>query len=138
VEHLGGGRVLLDLEAQECWQLLRQDMLGRVACASPDRPSIVPVTYVVRECELLVRTDAESELGKAQAGCVVAFEADQVDRVARTGWSVMAWGVTTATSLSVRPSADEMARLEAWVPDQRNVVLRIQVGRIAGQRLLAT
>lgn len=130
-------RRLEPLEADECWQLLRSDSVGRLVYTFQALPAVVPVNYVVLGESILVRTSAQSRIGQLPDGTVVAFEVDSVDRRTRTGWSVVLVGSTTAlqeTPEGMGVSLDLPG--VPWVTVEDGVTLRISAGFVTGRHLL--
>src|ERR1700760_2500523 len=88
-------RRALDLTTAECWTLLASAPVGRVVFTMNALPAIRPVNHFVDRDTIIIR----SHLGTAitghadQDGAVVCYEADELDPVRRTGWSVMATGL---------------------------------------------
>jgi nitroimidazol reductase NimA-like FMN-containing flavoprotein (pyridoxamine 5'-phosphate oxidase superfamily) len=66
-------RVLLE---NECWGLLRQEEVGRLAVVVDGRPEIFPVNYVVDHGTVVFRTAEGSKLAALVAESRVAFEID--------------------------------------------------------------
>ena len=79
------------LDRAECLSLLGRSSLGRVAFTERALPAIRPVSYALLGTHLLLRT-ASAGLGRRLDGQVVAFEVDQIDEAAGTGWSVLVTG----------------------------------------------
>ncbi len=81
----------LDLAEHECWQLLRQAGIGRLAVVVDGAPDLFPVNHVVDHGSLVFRTADGTKLAGATAG-PVAFEVDGYDAVSREAWSVVVKG----------------------------------------------
>ncbi len=101
-------------------------------------PAVLLVNFCVDgDGAVLLRTSAHSELVSAVCGVVVAFEADEVDALAHSGWSVVGTGRAT----EVR-DPDEHARLCrvgpcSWAPSPRKAFLRVEPELITGRELVA-
>jgi len=134
--HLLDARTGLELiERDECYRLLAEDEIGRLAVVDGGTPHVVPVNYVLDGDDVVFRTDAGTKLDRAGHGRA-CFEIDGFDREHRTGWSVVVHGrleeVTTfefrlmerMQALDLRPWAGEKSH---W--------LRLVVERVAGRRL---
>ena len=87
-----GDATILTLPEEECWSLLRNHDLGRLAIVIEGRPQIFPVNYASAENTVVFRTQAGAKLthGPGSAAC---FEIDEYDRQGSMGWSVMVVGV---------------------------------------------
>jgi len=66
----------------------------------------------------------------------MAFEADDIDPVSHTGWSVLVQGLATVI---VEPGEVERARtlgLEPWAPSAQRQFIRIRAELVSGRRLV--
>jgi hypothetical protein len=84
------GLVILDRGA--CLKRLGRTGVGRIAVTVAGRPSIFPLSYAMWGQDIVFRTSAGTKLAAAVGNAVVAFEIDQVDRMAHAGWSVLVVG----------------------------------------------
>ena len=120
------------LGAAECWQLLSQQRVGRLAyVARAGRPEIVPVNYAVEDHTVLLRSGVGPKLEAARRRDNVAFEVDEVDDVAESGWSVVVYG-----RAELVPLEDAVGAFPApWATGPRHHLVRIVPERITGRRL---
>jgi nitroimidazol reductase NimA-like FMN-containing flavoprotein (pyridoxamine 5'-phosphate oxidase superfamily) len=81
-----------DLEEAVCWRLVSRVAVGRVGFVYDDEPMVLPVNCVVVDGNIAFRTAGDSMLHNLGDGARVAFEADHVDPVAESGWSVLVRG----------------------------------------------
>ena len=81
-----------DLEESVCWRLITRVAVGRVGFVYDDEPIVLPVNCVVVDGKIGFRTAGYSMLHELGTGARVAFEADHVDPVAESGWSVLIRG----------------------------------------------
>jgi nitroimidazol reductase NimA-like FMN-containing flavoprotein (pyridoxamine 5'-phosphate oxidase superfamily) len=129
------GRTLEALSREECLGLLRQSEIGRMVFTLGALPAVVPVTYVLQDGAILTRTAADTRLANAADGAVLAFQVDQLDAGARTGWSVVVTGVAELVK-----GADERARVDAliepWAPGDRDVFIRVPLTMVSGRRIV--
>ena len=95
---------LTNLDEDECWRLLQQQSVGRLAVAITNHPDIFPVNYKVHERTIVIRTAEGQKLAAAVLGTAVAFEVDTLDGSNRTGWSIV-----------VKGQAKEPQRLEDYL-----------------------
>src|SRR5437868_5240567 len=79
------------LSVQECWRLLGEQRVGRIAFTDRALPAIRPLNYVQAGQNLVLRVSADA-LGSRLDGQVVAFEVDEIDTAGRVGWSVVVVG----------------------------------------------
>lgn len=130
-------RQAVELIRQECWQLLASVSLGRVVFTMNAMPAIRPVNHLVDDGVIIVR----SHLGAAIVahagvgdGTVVCYEADDLDPVRHTGWSVIATGMAR---LVREPAAIAryQQKLEPWMEGKMDYVISIEPQIITGIRL---
>ncbi|MDN3029274.1 pyridoxamine 5'-phosphate oxidase family protein [Streptomyces sp. S.PB5] len=124
------------LDRQECLRLLAKVPVGRVVYTSKALPAILPVNFCLgTDFSVLLRTSSGSDLVHAVDGVVVAFEADEFDAAARSGWSVVVTGRATVVT---DPSAHEaLARTgpRSWLPLHDAVLVRIEPELVTGREL---
>lgn len=125
-----------ELDPEECVALLRSQLLGRVAITTSDGPHIVPVNYSVVEEMIVFRTTPYSLLGIHGMNVPIAFEVDQADHEHRTGWSVVARGVSEPIA-----DPDEIERIngvrapDPWAAGQRVLYVGVPWTELTGRRL---
>lgn len=115
--------------------MLETQEVGRLVYTRRALPAIRPVNFVVRGGAVLIWTGSTSSLGQAVRGAVVAFEADEFDRVARSGWSV----AVTGTAQLVTDEA-QLARARAegpvpWAPGVKEYLIRVPLMIVTGRWL---
>lgn len=126
----------LELSVQECEDLLRAGVAGRIAVSTPGGPHIIPVNYSVVDGAIVVRTSPYSLLGTHGRNTVLAFEVDYVDHEQQHGWSVVARGRSEVVT-----DTDELEHIRAewaprpWAAGARNLYLRIPWSELTGRRL---
>jgi transcriptional regulator with XRE-family HTH domain len=132
-----GRRPSLDvLAGPECWRLLDEHGVGRVAfLAEPDEPPhILPLNYAVREGFLVLRTRQgsllDSTLGRSPQGCPASFEVDHIDDAQREGWSVLLRGLATAAD-----AGNEPADVEPWAGGVAVRSVRLTPSSVTGRRI---
>lgn len=129
--------VLVDLMQDECLQLLRQEVVGRVALCTPTGPRIVPVNYTVFEDSVVMRTVPYGLLGTLGRSALLALEADHVDGRTHDGWSVVVRG-----QASVVEDPDELRRIheeaepDPWAGGIRRMYLRLRWREVSGRRVV--
>lgn len=124
------------LSRAACLELLGSRSLGRISVSNRGLPSILPVNYVLDGDDVVFRTGAGMKLYAAARRALVAFEVDEFDAQARSGWSVVVTGV--AQEVTDVEERDRLASLplDPWVPriDSTHVI-RLANGRVSGRRL---
>jgi nitroimidazol reductase NimA-like FMN-containing flavoprotein (pyridoxamine 5'-phosphate oxidase superfamily) len=105
------------LSPAECADLLASPPIGRVVFTDHALPAVQPVNFVLDGRNVVMRTTVGSKLAAAARNAVVAFETDEFDPVARTGWSVTAIGY--ARAVTDPAEAERLARLPLapWASD---------------------
>ena len=73
--------VTTHFSAEECWEMLRANELGRLAFRLVDEVHITPINYAVDHQTLLFRTAEGNKLLSVVMGSQVAFEIDEYDDV---------------------------------------------------------
>lgn len=126
---------LTTLTQAECEALLATQEVGRLVYTRRALPAVTPVNFVLRDEAIWIWTASTSSMWQAVRGAVVAFEADELDREARSGWSVVVLGVA---ELVRDPLVLETARLhgpEPWVMGRKEHLLRIPLTSVSGRRI---
>ncbi|MEU6912806.1 pyridoxamine 5'-phosphate oxidase family protein [Streptomyces olindensis] len=126
-----------ELSRQECLRFLPKVPVGRVVFTRQALPAVLPVNFgTADDGAVLLRTSVASALVSAIAGAVVAFEADEFDALAHSGWSVVVTGTATLVT-----DPDEHARLlregpRAWHPAPDDVFVRVAPELVTGRELV--
>jgi Pyridoxamine 5'-phosphate oxidase len=76
----------------ECWKLLRTESVGRLALSLHALPAILPVQYYFDGDRLAICLGHHKVPHQAVDDTVVAFAADAIDAISRTGWTVQVQG----------------------------------------------
>ena len=122
------------LTRDECIDLLGRRTLGRVAFTERALPAIRPLNYALVGNQIVLQTDPHG-LGARLDGQVVAFEVDEIDPVAETGWSV----VVTGTARLLRSPSDLVRQasvpLVTFAGEGHDARVCIVPGQITGRRI---
>ena len=129
------GSALQRLSRHECLALLASVPVGRIIYTQRALPAVELVNFALDQGDIVIRTDRSGKLAAATRGVVVAFEADQVDVVGQSGWSVTAIGPSSEVT-----DPGELARLRTiglspWAPGPRDHFIRISPVMLNGRRL---
>lgn len=131
-------RQTVELTAEESWQLLAGVSLGRIVFTQRAMPAIRPVNHLVDDRAIIIRSHLGAAIVAHAAvddGAVVCYEADDLDPVRHTGWSVVATGMARLVS-----DPGEVTRyqqlLEPWAVGQMDYVIIIRPQIITGIRLV--
>jgi nitroimidazol reductase NimA-like FMN-containing flavoprotein (pyridoxamine 5'-phosphate oxidase superfamily) len=130
-------RQALSLTEAECWDLLGSLSLGRVVFTQHALPAIRPVNHLIDDHTIIIRSHLGSAITAhaAGGGAIVCYEADQIDPVRHTGWSVIATGpahLVTAPATSAR----YQQLLEPWAAGDMDHVIAITPQIITGIQLV--
>lgn len=103
-------REVVELDRDEAMRLLASVDHGRVVFTRAALPAIRPVNHLVVDGRVIGRTRLTAKVSvavrsSADAGVVVAYEADDLDPRRRTGWSVSCCPRTSAWSRRTCPSS---------------------------------
>lgn len=136
----------VNLTAGECWQLLASVSIGRVVFTHHAMPAIRPVNHFIDGRTIIIRThDGAAIASRAMeqsadsedrpTGSVVCYEADDLDPVRHTGWSVIATGFARLVT-DPADIARYAAVTEPWIAGEMNQVVVIEPQLITGLRLV--
>jgi nitroimidazol reductase NimA-like FMN-containing flavoprotein (pyridoxamine 5'-phosphate oxidase superfamily) len=119
----------------ECLQLLASARVGRIVYSDQALPAVQPVDFLVDDETVVVRIRDGSRLARAVERAVVAFEVDDYDPAAGSGWSV-----TVVGECSGIEEPGQVERLSALVPrhwarDGNGRFVRISLADVTGRRL---
>lgn len=123
------------LSRQECIDLLSSTPIGRIVFTDRALPAVQPVNFYLDGEDIVIRTGAGSKLAAATRRTVVAFEIDDFDAEARTGWSVTAVGHARAVSDVTEIARLSMLPLTAWAPGDRDHFIVMRAEQISGRRI---
>jgi nitroimidazol reductase NimA-like FMN-containing flavoprotein (pyridoxamine 5'-phosphate oxidase superfamily) len=115
--------------------LLATVPVGRLVYSDRALPFVTPVNFILDGSDVVIRAGRRSPLATHTPGNVVAFEADEISVVDRSGWSVVVTG-----RVQLIDDVDEIARLDAWHlqtwrPATTDRYLRLHAELISGQYL---
>ncbi|MEU5097154.1 pyridoxamine 5'-phosphate oxidase family protein [Streptomyces sp. NPDC020996] len=124
------------LDRQECLRLLAKVPVGRVVYTRHALPAVLPVNFSLDgDFSVLLRTSAASDLVRAVDGVVVAFEADDFDAEARSGWSVVVTGRATVVTGPAEHERLTRTGPRSWMPLPEGVFVRIEAEIVTGREL---
>ncbi|MFF0545002.1 pyridoxamine 5'-phosphate oxidase family protein [Nocardia thailandica] len=135
----GRAATIVELGRAEAMRLLAGADFGRVVFTKDALPAIRPVNHLVDGDTVIIRTRLATEVGRAlhtrpRAEFVVAYEADEIDGLTRSGWSVVVTGLARAVT-DPRLVAAYTARLRPWVNTDLDTVIAIEPTIVTGIRL---
>jgi nitroimidazol reductase NimA-like FMN-containing flavoprotein (pyridoxamine 5'-phosphate oxidase superfamily) len=132
---------MYELEEDVCLRLLTGCTFGRVAFDDPRVGlTVLPVNFVMSDDAVVFRVQVGSALDTVGKGSPVAFEADHVDTVAESGWSVLVRGTATHIRGRKRVAALADTTVHPWAPGRRDRWIEIRpqltTGRIVKRERL--
>lgn len=123
------------LSRAEAIALLESHEVGRLVYTRRALPAIRPVNFAVRGGAVLIWTGSSSSLGQAVRGAVVAFEADELDRATRSGWSVSVLGTAQLVTDEVELARARLDGPVSWAPGVKDHLIRIPLTMVTGRWL---
>jgi len=127
-------RNTVELQAAECWDLVRSVPVGRLAVEVDGQPDIFPVNHLVHDETIVIRTGTGTKHSAAD-GRPVAFEVDGYDVRRGQAWSVVIKG--TAHSIERVHELVQALQLPIfpWQEGAKPRFLRIEPRTITGRRI---
>jgi nitroimidazol reductase NimA-like FMN-containing flavoprotein (pyridoxamine 5'-phosphate oxidase superfamily) len=124
------------LSRDACLRLLAATTLGRVGVSSGALPNVLPVNFRFDGRQILIRTGVGTKLDSAVDNAVVAFEVDEIDPVAHTGWSVMVTGMARELTDAGELAVALTPPLARWAPGNEHRVIAISTELVSGRRIV--
>jgi nitroimidazol reductase NimA-like FMN-containing flavoprotein (pyridoxamine 5'-phosphate oxidase superfamily) len=122
------------LSAHECWRLLRDSEVGRLAVVVDGRPDIFPVNHLVDHGTVVLRTGPGTKLAALDHRTSVAFEVDGYDAAAGEAWSVVVKGEVERVQ-TVQEMVDTVELpLFPWHAAPKPCWVRVVPGDVTGRR----
>jgi nitroimidazol reductase NimA-like FMN-containing flavoprotein (pyridoxamine 5'-phosphate oxidase superfamily) len=131
------GTTLEHLSRTECLRLMAQVPVGRIVFTRQALPEVEVVKFAMDGGDIIIRTDSGGKLAAATRGAVVAFEADNVDMMTHSGWTVTIVGVSEAVIDGMELTRLKQVDLEPWAPGERDHFIRIAPTIVNGRRIAA-
>jgi uncharacterized protein len=122
------------LSTRECIELLAGTPVARVIFTDHALPAVLPLTIAVLRGDVFFRTTPGSRLAGLADGGVLTVQADSVDVRSRTGWSVVATGISEVVT-DPQQRAEVEALVQPWAPGEHSVTVRIPLTSISGRRI---
>jgi hypothetical protein len=121
------------LSEQECWSLLDQHVVARLAVDVGGQPDIFPINYIVHEGSIVFRTGAGTKLAAAVLSRHVAIEIDGLE-VDGAVWSVVVKGIAhEVVDMDERFAMDDLP-LYPWIASEKPNFVRIEPQLVTGRR----
>ena len=123
---------IIELDAADCWQVLRRTSLGRIAVSAAGTVDIFPINYAVDGETIVFRTAPGTKLLELAINDRVAFEIDGHD--AREAWSIVVKGIAERMERQSEMDAAENLGLTPWIPTLKYRWVRIRPTEVTGRR----
>jgi nitroimidazol reductase NimA-like FMN-containing flavoprotein (pyridoxamine 5'-phosphate oxidase superfamily) len=123
------------LSRAECLELLSHSSLGRVAFTERALPAIRPINYALVGSQIVLHTSGDG-LGRRLDGQIVAFEVDDIDVAAGTGWSVVLTGTARLLRTPSDVAAADTVPFVSLAGLDHASTVTITPGEITGRRLV--
>jgi nitroimidazol reductase NimA-like FMN-containing flavoprotein (pyridoxamine 5'-phosphate oxidase superfamily) len=121
------------LQTAECWTLLEEARLGRLAVIHADgAPDVFPVNFTTSEGSLFVRTARDAKLLHIAQHPLVAFEVDGETDDSR--WSVVVRGSAARVTSEDDLRRSGVRELESWSPTPKFFAIKITANTVTGRR----
>jgi uncharacterized protein len=124
---------LRELTRAECFELLENEHLGRLAVVDERGPVVFPVNYVLDRHTVVFRTEEGTKLHAASRGSPACFEVDTTDAATHTGWSVVVRGEITQVTDQAELARLRELPLQAWARGARNHFIRMLPATVTGR-----
>jgi nitroimidazol reductase NimA-like FMN-containing flavoprotein (pyridoxamine 5'-phosphate oxidase superfamily) len=122
------------LDAHECWDLLRQQEVGRLAVSIAGHPDIFPINYLVDHGDVVFRTAEGTKLAASVLGTAVAFEIDGYDAAVGDAWSVVVKGRAREVQAIQEVFDAVELPLFPWHASPKHRFVRIEPDEVTGRR----
>jgi hypothetical protein len=123
------------LPFDSCLSLLAAASVGRVGFVAGGEVLVLPVNFVVDGQDMVFRTASGSKLASAEVATAVAFEADNYDDIAQSGWSVLVSGRAEVVEDDAEIGRLSQLGLHSWASAlDRPFWIRIRPTSVTGRR----
>ncbi len=130
-------RVIEDLSEAQCYELVRQEVIGRLVFTDEEGPAALPINYGVAGKEIVFRTEIGSHFRDILQN-KIAVEVDHTDKETGIGWSVLFRGTGREVDLEevpgmIRQMGENFPH--PWAEGVHNVWVSIMPEKVTGRRL---
>ena len=126
---------LESLTREECLQLLRGAVVGRIAYVADGMATIIPVNFALLDGDIVFCTAKGSKLSWLSLRGRVAFEADESRLADHEGWSVLIQGVAREVTDPEELAVLRRGPLHSWLRSSHEHWVRISIEAMSGRAL---
>lgn len=121
------------LAPDDCWDLLDQTNVGRLAVLVDGHPDVFPVNYVLDGDSIVFRTGAGTKFWSTMTSSC-ALEIDGYEPVSEKAWSVVARGRAHVILDRREKAVVDALGLDPWQPGTKDNYLRLAPEALTGRR----
>jgi nitroimidazol reductase NimA-like FMN-containing flavoprotein (pyridoxamine 5'-phosphate oxidase superfamily) len=126
---------LKTLTREECLELLRSAVVGRIAYVADGMATIIPVNFALFDGDIVFCTAKGTTLTWLTLRGRLAFEADESTRADHEGWSVLVRGVAREVTDPEELAVLRRGHLRSWLRSPHEHWVRISIETISGRAL---
>lgn len=123
-----------ELAVDECWALLRTEVVGRLAVSVDDHPDIFPLNYAVDHGTIVFRSARGTKVSAVLSNARVALEVDGYLPESHEAWSVVIKG----RAEGIREIDDLMDTVDLplfpWQDGAKDFFIRLVPTSVTGRR----
>lgn len=130
------------IDRDECLRMLAGVSVARVGLTSGALPLVVPVNIALttlsaeRGPEVMIRTVEGSKLRAALGNAVIAVEADSIDPLSHSGWSVLVRGMGRVITDPAELAEAQELPLRPWALPDADCFVAIGTDVTTGRRIV--
>lgn len=125
------------LSPEECWKLVGESPIGRLAFLHEGNATMLPVNHALIDHHIVFRSTRGAKFDAAVMAKVASFEVDSWDIESRTGWSVLLSGTLGVVTGEAQNAQLDDIGLQPWAPLLGEPLwFRFQPSDISGRRIL--
>jgi uncharacterized protein len=130
------GTELIELDREECLQLLAAKSVGRIAYAVDLGARILPMNYVLVDDRIVFRTVPDGEIYRHALSTNCAFEVDETDEFFESGWSVIVLGRLELATEEDFTRMRYQKLPQPWAGGNRYMFARLLCDHVSGRRVV--
>ncbi|GAB3268121.1 pyridoxamine 5'-phosphate oxidase family protein [Microbacterium sp. MEC084] len=128
--------MIVTLSEKDCRELLRSATVGRLGFVRDGRVEIIPVSYLMHEGDVVIRTTTDGVLSALpDAEGPLAFEVDYHEPIGGIGWSVLTYGTLAVMADDEVARIPDPGRVVPWAGGTRPLHLRFAIESLSGRRV---